>query len=37
LRMGSATAHLQGSLRLSDGTLLATASAAAALRPFPKP
>jgi uncharacterized protein (TIGR00369 family) len=37
LRMGSATAHLQGSLRLPDGTLLATAAAAAVLRPFPKP
>jgi len=37
LRMGSATAHLQGSLRLPDGTLLATATAAAVLRPFPKP
>jgi uncharacterized protein (TIGR00369 family) len=37
MRMGSATAHLQGSLRLPDGTLLATAAAAAVLRPFPKP
>ena len=37
LRMGSATAHLQGSLRLPDGALLATATAAAVLRPFPKP
>jgi acyl-coenzyme A thioesterase PaaI-like protein len=37
LRMGSATAHLQGSLRLPDGTLLATATASAVLRPFPKP
>ena len=27
LRMGGSTAHLQGSLRLPDGTLLATASA----------
>ena len=36
LRMGSATAHLQGSLRLPDGTLLATATAAAVLRPFPE-
>ena len=36
LRMGGATAHLQGSLRLPDGTLLATASASAVLRPFPK-
>jgi hypothetical protein len=35
--MGSATAHLQGSLRLPDGTLLATATAAAVLRPFPRP
>ena len=35
LRMGSSTAHLQGSLRLPDGTLLATASASAVLRPFP--
>lgn len=37
LRMGTATAHLQGVLRLGDGTLLATAAAAAVLRPFPKP
>jgi uncharacterized protein (TIGR00369 family) len=37
LRMGSATAHLQGVLRLPDGTALATATAAAALRPFPRP
>jgi uncharacterized protein (TIGR00369 family) len=37
LRMGSATAHLQGSLRLGDGTLLATATSAAVLRPYPKP
>ena len=37
LRMGSSTAHLQGALRLEDGTLLATASASAVLRPFPKP
>lgn len=37
LRMGSATAHLQGSLRLVDGTLLATAASAAVLRPYPKP
>lgn len=36
LRMGSATAHLQGSLRLVDGTLLATAASAAVLRPYPK-
>ena len=36
LRMGGSTAHLQGSLRLPDGTLLATASACAVLRPFPK-
>ena len=35
LRMGGSTAHLQGSLRLPDGTLLATASASAVLRPFP--
>ena len=34
--MGGTTAHLQGSLRLPDGTLLATASASAVLRPFPK-
>jgi uncharacterized protein (TIGR00369 family) len=37
LRMGSSTAHLQGSLRLPDGTLLATATASAVLRPFPRP
>ena len=37
LRMGSATAHLQGALRLPDGTRLATATATAALRPFPHP
>ena len=37
LRMGSATAHLNGVLRLPDGTALATATAAAALRPFPHP
>ena len=37
LRMGSATAHLQGILRLPDGTPLATATCAAALRPFPSP
>jgi len=36
LRMGGTTAHLQGSLRLPDGTLLATASASAVLRPFLK-
>ena len=39
LRMGGSTAHLQGRLRLPDGTLLATATATASaeLRPFPKP
>jgi uncharacterized protein (TIGR00369 family) len=37
LRMGGNTAHLQGSLRLPDGTLLATATAAAVLRPYPTP
>jgi uncharacterized protein (TIGR00369 family) len=37
LRMGSATAHLQGRLRLPDGTLLAIATASAVLRPFPIP
>jgi uncharacterized protein (TIGR00369 family) len=36
LRMGGSTAHLGGNLRLPDGTLLATASASAVLRPFPK-
>jgi uncharacterized protein (TIGR00369 family) len=36
LRMGGTTAHLAGTLRLPDGTLLATASASAVLRPFPK-
>jgi hypothetical protein len=35
--MGGTTAHLQGTLRLPDGTLLATATASAVLRPFPKP
>jgi uncharacterized protein (TIGR00369 family) len=35
LRMGGATAHLAGTLRLPDDTLLATASASAVLRPFP--
>jgi uncharacterized protein (TIGR00369 family) len=34
-RMGSSTAQMQGALRLPDGTLLATATAAAAVRPFP--
>ena len=37
LRLGSATAHLQGELRLPDGTRLASATATAALRPFPRP
>lgn len=37
LRLGSSTAQLQGSLRLPDGTLLATAMASASVRPFPKP
>src|SRR5262245_5769302 len=37
LRMGQATAHLQGTLHLPDSTLLATATASAVLRPFPKP
>jgi uncharacterized protein (TIGR00369 family) len=36
LRMGNATAHLHGMLRLPDGTLLATATASAVVRPFPK-
>jgi uncharacterized protein (TIGR00369 family) len=36
LRMNSTTASMQGDLRLPDGTLLATASAAAAVRPFPR-
>jgi uncharacterized protein (TIGR00369 family) len=36
LRMGSNTAHLQGQLRLPDGTVLATGSASAVLRPFPR-
>ncbi len=36
IRMNSTTASLQGELRLPDGTLLATASAAAAVRPFPR-
>jgi len=35
LRMGQTTAHLEGRLRLPDGTLLATATASAVLRPFP--
>jgi uncharacterized protein (TIGR00369 family) len=34
LRMGQTTAHLEGRLRLPDGTLLATATASAVLRPF---
>jgi uncharacterized protein (TIGR00369 family) len=36
VRIGSSTAQMQGSLRQADGTLLATATAAAAVRPFPK-
>jgi acyl-coenzyme A thioesterase PaaI-like protein len=36
LRMGQTTAHLEGRLRLPGGTLLATATATAVLRPFPK-
>jgi acyl-coenzyme A thioesterase PaaI-like protein len=36
LRMGQTTAHLEGRLRLLGGTLLATATATAVLRPFPK-
>jgi uncharacterized protein (TIGR00369 family) len=36
MRMGTNTAHLQGSLRRPDGTLLATATASAVVRPFPK-
>jgi len=35
LRMGTNTAHLQGSLRDPGGTLLAVATATAVLRPFP--
>jgi uncharacterized protein (TIGR00369 family) len=35
LRMNSTTASLQGELRLPDGTLLATATAAASVRPMP--
>ena len=34
LRMGQTTAHLEGRLGLPDGTLLATATASAVLRPF---
>lgn len=33
--MGQTTAHLEGRLRLPDGTLLAIATASAMLRPLP--
>jgi uncharacterized protein (TIGR00369 family) len=36
VRMGSSTAQMQGALRQADGILLATATATAAVRPFPK-
>jgi uncharacterized protein (TIGR00369 family) len=36
LRLGTTTAQMQGTLRLPDGTILATAVAAAAVRPFPR-
>jgi acyl-coenzyme A thioesterase PaaI-like protein len=35
LRMGQTTTHLEAHLRLPDGTLLATATASAVVRPFP--
>jgi uncharacterized protein (TIGR00369 family) len=35
LRLGNTSAQMQGTLRLPDGTVLATAVAAAAVRPFP--
>lgn len=35
LRIGKNTAQMQGTLRLPDGTLLATATASAVQRPFP--
>jgi uncharacterized protein (TIGR00369 family) len=37
LRVGATSAQMQGTLRLPDGTLLATALAAAVVRPFPAP
>jgi uncharacterized protein (TIGR00369 family) len=37
LRLGSTSAQMQGTLKLPDGTLLATALAAAVVRPFPRP
>jgi uncharacterized protein (TIGR00369 family) len=36
LRLGRTSAQMQGTLRLPDGTLLATATAAAAVQPYPK-
>lgn len=36
LRIGKNTTQMQGALRLPDGTLLATATASAVIRPFPK-
>ena len=35
LRIGQTTVHLEGRLRLPDGTLLATATASAVVWPFP--
>jgi uncharacterized protein (TIGR00369 family) len=35
VRMGQTTCLLQGTLRLPDGTILATATASAAVRPYP--
>ena len=37
LRVGTHTAQMLGQLRLSDGSLLAVATASAVLRPFPNP
>ncbi len=37
LRLSNATAQLAGTLRLADGTVLATATATAAVRVYPQP
>jgi uncharacterized protein (TIGR00369 family) len=36
LRMGASSVQMQGTLKLSDGTIAATALASAATRPYPK-
>ncbi len=36
LRVGKNTTQMQGTLRLPDGTLLATATSSAVIRPYPK-